>query len=111
MVDKKNAVGQIVREGNSSYKIVGVANDFIYGDMYRPSDPLIFFCTADYKDESSMYVKINKEYGPEIAVQKISEVIKKDNPAYPFQYKFVDDEFNSFFQNEMLVSKLSRIFA
>jgi len=37
--------------------------------------------------------------------------MKKDNPAYPFQYKFVDDQFNESFQSEMLMSKLSRVFA
>jgi putative ABC transport system permease protein len=37
--------------------------------------------------------------------------MKKDNPAYPFVYKFVDDEFNEFFKSEVLIGKLSRIFA
>ena len=38
-------------------------------------------------------------------------MIKKDNPAYPFEYRFVDDQFNDMFQIEMLMSKLSRVFA
>ena len=25
---------------------------------------------------------------------RIAAVMKKDNPAYPFEYKFVDDQFN-----------------
>ena len=37
--------------------------------------------------------------------------MKKDNPLYPFQYRFVDDKFNQLFLSEMLVSKLSRVFA
>jgi putative ABC transport system permease protein len=37
--------------------------------------------------------------------------MRKDNPAYPFDYRFVDDQFNQMFQSEMLVSKLSRLFA
>ena len=37
--------------------------------------------------------------------------MKKDNPAYPFEYKFVDDQFNQMFLSEMLISKLSRVFA
>jgi putative ABC transport system permease protein len=38
-------------------------------------------------------------------------VMKKNNPLYPFQYRFVDDQFNRMFLSEMLVSKLSRVFA
>ena len=34
------------------------------------------------------------------AIAKIEAVIKKDNPAYPFTYHFVDDQFNQMFQNE-----------
>jgi ABC-type antimicrobial peptide transport system permease subunit len=37
--------------------------------------------------------------------------MKKDDPAYPFDYKFVDDQFNQLFESEMLMSKLSRVFA
>jgi putative ABC transport system permease protein len=37
--------------------------------------------------------------------------MRKDNPAYPFEYKFVDDQFNQMFLSEMLMSKLSRVFA
>ncbi|HTB25965.1 MAG TPA: FtsX-like permease family protein, partial [Puia sp.] len=33
------------------------------------------------------------------------------NPVYPFTYQFVDDQFNQMFLREMLISKLSRIFA
>ena len=42
---------------------------------------------------------------------KIAEVMKKDDPAYPFEYKFVDDQFNQMFQNETLTSNVSTVFA
>ena len=38
-------------------------------------------------------------------------MLKKNNPSYPFTYQFVDDQFNQMFTNEMLMSKLSRVFA
>src|SRR6266699_3870507 len=37
--------------------------------------------------------------------------MKKYNPGYPFNYIFVDDEFNQQFKSETLISKLSRVFA
>ena len=33
------------------------------------------------------------------------------NPAYPFEYTFVDDVFNEKFKSEQLIGKLSQIFA
>jgi ABC-type antimicrobial peptide transport system permease subunit len=38
-------------------------------------------------------------------------ILKKENPGYPFTYTFVDDQFNNMFLGEMLISKLSRVFA
>jgi ABC-type antimicrobial peptide transport system permease subunit len=37
--------------------------------------------------------------------------MKRNNPAYPFDYRFVDDQFNQMFLSEMLMSKLARVFA
>jgi ABC-type antimicrobial peptide transport system permease subunit len=58
-----------------------------------------------------MYVRIKKQIHTEKAITQIESVMKKDNPLFPFQYRFVDDKFNQLFLGEMLVSKLSRVFA
>jgi ABC-type antimicrobial peptide transport system permease subunit len=89
--------------------VVGVVKDFVYGDMYGKPDPLIFFCLPQFS--SVMNVRIKAQSNVEQALTKIEAVMKKTNPAYPFEYKFVDEQFNEMFQNEMLVSKLSRVFA
>ena len=90
--------------------IVGVVNDYVYGDMYSKPDPVMFFC-VNRPDASNMYVRIKPNTNVETAIKQIGAVIKKDNPSYPFTYHFVDDQFNQMFQNEQLISKLSRVFA
>lgn len=37
-------------------------------------------------------------------------ILKKENPGYPFEYRFVDDQFNDMFSGEMLIGKLSGVF-
>jgi len=111
MMNTPNVLGMVIHEGSDNYNIVGVSSDFVYGDMYAKPDPLIFFCQPHGEYESSMYIRIKDRENPELAISKIEGVMKKDNPAYPFDYRFVDDEFNQMFLSEMLVSKLSRIFA
>jgi putative ABC transport system permease protein len=58
-----------------------------------------------------MYVKIKAQQPIEASLASVQDVLKRDNPAYPFEYRFVDDQFNQMFLSEMLVSKLSRVFA
>ena len=38
-------------------------------------------------------------------------MLKKDNPGYPFEYHFVNEDFNAIFHNEDLIGQLSRLFA
>ena len=38
-------------------------------------------------------------------------IFERYNPAYPFNYIFVDDQFNNLFLSEALISRLSRVFA
>jgi putative ABC transport system permease protein len=37
--------------------------------------------------------------------------MKKNNPAFPFEFNFVKDTFNKKFKSEMLTEKLSQVFA
>lgn len=90
--------------------IVGVVNDYVYGNMYGKPDPVIFFCTAP-RFENTIYLRAKPGTNTEHFLTAIGAVMKKDNSAYPFEYRFVDDQFNDMFQTEMLMSKLSRVFA
>ncbi len=113
LMGKESAIGKILfNEGDPSTKltVVGVVNDYVYGNMYGQPDPVIFTWLQS-QNASIMYVRIKAQGNTEQVLAKIEAVMKKDNPAYPFEYKFVDDQFNQMFLSEMLVSKLSRIFA
>ena len=93
----------------SNLTVVGVVKDFVYGNMYGTPDPVIFYCMPQFGEV--MYVRIKSNSDSRQALAKMESVLKKDNPGYPFEYGFVDDQFTQMFQSEMLISKLSRVFA
>ena len=109
LMGKESAVGKIIKDGNGSYPVVGVIKDLVYGDMYGRGDPAIFFCAPS--QTRNLYIRFKAQASPQEALTKIGAVMKADNPAYPFNYQFVDDQFNEFFASENLIGKLSRIFA
>ncbi|MDB5133500.1 MAG: acetylornithine deacetylase [Mucilaginibacter sp.] len=112
LMGKGSAIGKRVHgDGDTtSATVVGVVNDYVYGNMYGKPDPVMFFSSAP-KNTTVMYVRIKPTNNTEKVLAAIQGVMKKDNPAYPFDYRFVDDQFNQMFLSEMLVSKLSRVFA
>jgi predicted permease len=117
MMGKESAVGKIIQSarGNeddsySNYTVVGVIKDYVYGNMYGQSGPLLFFCKPP-QDDNFVYVRTKPMTNPEQALTKIEAVLKKDNPAFPLQYKFVDEQFNAMFNSETLTSRISGLFA
>jgi putative ABC transport system permease protein len=89
--------------------VEGVVDDYVYGDMYGQPMPVVFLCMAKWTN--LLYARIKAQGNPEQALAKMAAVIKAVAPGYPFEYTFVDDQFNSLFQSETLISRLSRVFA
>jgi putative ABC transport system permease protein len=113
MLGKGSAVSKYIWfEGDTADKavVVGVVNDYVYGDMYGQPDPVMFLY-GPVQNASVMYVRTTAQSDPAQALARIEAVLKKDNPGYPFQYRFVDDQFNSLFTNETLIGTLSQVFA
>jgi ABC-type antimicrobial peptide transport system permease subunit len=114
LMGQESAIGKTLwNSGDTSGQlltVVGVVNDYVYGNMYGKPDPVVFSCTPP-EHTNKMYLRLKQQANVEKALATIEAVMKKDNPAYPFTYTFVDDLFNKMFLSEMLISKLSRVFA
>ncbi len=113
LLGKGSAIGKILSRQNDDQtyqmQVVGVIKDYVYGNMYGQSAPVVFYDIP--RAASLLYVRIAPHKDPKYALNEIASVLKKDNPAYPFRYRFVYDQFNQKFSNEMLISRLSRVFA
>jgi putative ABC transport system permease protein len=121
IIDKNGVVGKIIqsprgvqRGSFKNLQIVGVVKNYVLGNMYgQAGTPVIFLCSrqATMFDSNLLYVRLKDQHNSQQALTEIGAVIRKNNPAYPFQYKFVDDDFNARFASEMLMSQLSGLFA
>src|SRR6185436_4971170 len=56
-------------------------------------------------------IRLTANAKPQQAIKAIESVFKKYNPAYPFEYKFADEEFGRKFLTENLISRITNIFA
>jgi putative ABC transport system permease protein len=107
---KEGKVGSIIREGDKkSLLIVGIVKDFLYNDMYTPGGPVLLYCNQSANRVLNIRFKSNINLPDALAT--VGGVMKADNPGYPFEYKFIDDDFNEIFKSETLTGTLAGVFA
>ncbi|HEV3414833.1 MAG TPA: ABC transporter permease [Puia sp.] len=111
IITKGNPVGSLItrNDGQQKFRVVGVIKDFVYNDMYQSAAPLILFC--DPADTYVMSVRLKANADVPKALTATGQVLKSNNPGYPFEYRFVDEEFENQFKTETLTGRLSGIFA
>jgi predicted permease len=109
IIGDKNIIGSLITNGDNKFTVVGVIDDFVYNNLYSPSSPLILF--PDTSGTNFLTIRLKKTSNVAGALTKVENVIKANNPGFPFDYKFVDDQFDQFFKTEMLIGKLASVFA
>lgn len=109
LMGEGSVIGRTVRRDGETYTVIGVVKDYLYGDMYGTSDPVMFFNSHGY----AQYLYVKSKSGVMITETLVAmeNVMRKHNPAFPFEYQFVDDAFDAIFKSEKLIGNLSQIFA
>lgn len=107
----KNPVGQIISApyANRELHVVGVVKDYIAGSPYKEIPPIVIEGPGAWF--TGMHVKFNPAHSTANNLAKTEEIFKKYNPAYPFDYNFVDQEYAKEFKNEEQSKTLAGLFA
>ena len=88
-------------------KVIGVVNDFNFSSLSVPIQPLIMQEWNSAEAFNILSVKVKSENLPK-TISYIENKFKEFNPSQPFEYSFIDENFNSLYQSE---EKLSEIFS
>ncbi len=100
-------VGKELTVWGTTGTIAGVVKNFHMQSMYNPIAPLII--RYDPRNTGMAYIRINSNTHD--ALTAIEKITKEINPAFPFRYDFLDDEFAKQYSGERSVSSLVNIFA
>ncbi len=106
----KDPIGQTIRLENSAFHVVGVIKDFILESPYAPVAPMLIVGPAGM-GYYILNMKLNPAHEVSDNLKKMEAIFRKYNPAYPFEYNFVDEEYASKFANEKRTGKLAALFA
>jgi len=106
---KQGHVGGTIRDGDHPVQIIGILENYVYNSMYQPGAPLLFHNHPEGTRIFSVRLKNGKSLQSSLA--RIEEIVRSNNPGYPADFKFADQEFNKLFKTETLTGKLASVFA
>ena len=105
----KNPLAETVKLAGKDYRVIGVVSDMIKFSPFNKVNPSLF--TIDPNATNIINIRIASQIPIGNALSKIETIFKKYDPAVPFEYKFVDEEYATKFSNELRIGKLAGIFA
>lgn len=105
----KDPIGKIIKDNRHNWRVVGVIQDFILESPYEKINQLVVEGPKSWFN--GMHIKLNaaKPIREDLALTE--QIFKQNNPQYPFEYKFVDQEYARKFQDEQRVGSLATLFA
>jgi len=106
----KDPVGRIVTWNcyGGPVRVLGVVKNALMESPYKPVAPAIFY---HGQWGNSLLYRLSAHVKTQDALPVLAKLFGKYNPAYPYSYKFVDEEYSHKFTLELLVGKLAGIFA
>ena len=88
--------------------IIGVVKDFHFASLKQKIEPAIFAYRPG--NDWLMSVRTTGKDAPK-AIAAVSKIWKQYNPAFPFEYKFLDDDYNNLYKTDQRSGALFSAFA
>jgi putative ABC transport system permease protein len=104
----RNPLGQQIKTGGKDYQVIGVIKDMIKESPFQAVKPSFF--TVSYDEVYVVNIKLSDQLGTREALNKVETVFKKYDPASPFTYTFVDEQYAAKFSDEEKIGKLAAFF-
>ena len=110
MIGYKDPIGKTMKSGDRVLNIVGVINNMIIQDPFKPVSPMVVMFDAG-STNNFIFIRLKEKASLKASLAAMQTIFDKYNPAFPFEYKFSDEEFEYKFNLEKQVGKLAGIFA
>ncbi|GAB3954357.1 ABC transporter permease [Spirosoma harenae] len=105
----RQPIGETVLQSGREYRVIGVINDMVKEDPFKPVNPSFF--AVNYRNVNTITLRLAPQVSASEALAKVEQVFKIYSPDSPFDYKFVDDNFARKFGNEERIGGLAGGFA
>jgi len=101
-------IGQALSMWDRDGQIVGVVKDFHMNSLYEAIEPTII--RLDPPATELLFARTEPGKTQE-ALASLEAVMAQFNPGYPFEYEFLDKEYEEMYRSEVVMGRLANAFA
>jgi hypothetical protein len=103
----KSPVGQRFSMWGREGKIVGIVKDFNFKSLHQKVEPLVLRTNPAWND----YLMIRLSGADtKQSLETVGAAWKKYNPDYPFEYQFVDQQYETLYKSEQRMARVFNYF-
>lgn len=106
LMELEDPIGTQLDLWGDKRELIGVVDNVLMGSVYDEVQPM-FFIIDDWGGSITLRLKGDIQ----ASLQATESIFEKYNPAYPFEYTFMDVDFQRKFTTINLTSRLAKIFA
>lgn len=92
-----------------TYNVVGVIKDYHFQSLHEEIQPMILYYTSPYGNFSLLSIRVRQENIQE-TITFLETTWKQFDTQYPFEYAFVDDQYDALYRTEVRLGKLFSYF-
>ena len=104
----KNPIGARVNLWGQDKTVIGVVKDFHVSSLHDPIMPMLYYCEPGHTSLIMARLAAGQE---KETLSRIGDFYRHFNPGFVFEYKFLDETYQSLYVSEQRISLLSRYFA
>lgn len=105
----KDPIGTKLDLWGTEKELIGIVDNTLMGSPFRSVGPLFMILDPDWV--SAVTIRLSKTDDLPGSISKVEDIFRELNPAYPFEYSFVDVDFKKKFTTIDLIGKLANLFA
>jgi len=107
----KDPIGKsIYREGIDSYNVIGVVKDFHFKPVSNKIEPLFIYCSTEKWEYNYLTLRID-DTEVKNTIDEIKKITYKHNPDFPFEFNFMEDDFEALYRRSKRIETLLGSFA
>jgi ABC-type antimicrobial peptide transport system permease subunit len=104
----KNPIGEVINLWGNDKQIIGVTKNFHFQSLHEEIKPSLFILYSGNNSQIIVKIKSGME---KATLDKLSRFYQGFNPGFPFNFRFLDQDYQAQYVAENRVAVLSRFFA